>query len=134
MPDETVALSGPQRNFLGMELEAPMECSVYAPPAEGPIGEYQSYIATFPLIDQPEIFGLHQNADISFQQKETGDMLELIISLQPRASGSGAAGQQQQQQQLAARFMSMFALHTKRFDVFDAQTLIRTLAPWDVAC
>merc|ERR1712110_801844 len=43
----------------------------YSAPAEGPIDSYREYIQTFPLIDRPEIFGLHENADISFQQKET---------------------------------------------------------------
>jgi len=46
-------------------------------------------IATFPLIDRPEIFGLHQNADISCQTKETNAMLDVIISLQPRTGGGG---------------------------------------------
>ena len=36
-------------------------------PNQGPIDDYMAKIATFPLIDRPEIFGLHQNADISCQ-------------------------------------------------------------------
>ena len=104
-----------------------LDCAFrYGAPAEGPLDSYRSYIGTFPLIDQPEIFGLHQahpllspsffprpappscppppppglaltspplhqNADITFQQKETGEMMEAIISLQPRESG-GSGG------------------------------------------
>jgi len=62
----------------------------YGPPAEGEIDAYQTYIGTFPIVDRPEIFGLHQNADISFQQKETAAMLDIIVSLQPRTGGDGA--------------------------------------------
>jgi len=61
----------------------------YSPPIEGDVDSYRAYIATFPIVDRPEIFGLHQNADISFQQKETGEMLDTIISLQPRTGGGG---------------------------------------------
>jgi dynein heavy chain len=61
----------------------------YTPPGEGDIESYRAFIATFPIVDRPEIFGLHQNADISFQQKETGSMLDTIISVQPRTGGGG---------------------------------------------
>jgi dynein heavy chain len=61
----------------------------YGVPPEGPIDDYVAKISTFPLIDRPEIFGLHQNADISCQTKETNAMLEVIISLQPRTGGGG---------------------------------------------
>ena len=61
----------------------------YGVPPEGPIDDYVGKISTFPLIDRPEIFGLHQNADISCQTKETNEMLDVIISLQPRTGGGG---------------------------------------------
>jgi len=61
----------------------------YCAPPEGEIDSYRSFIGTFPLTDRPEIFGLHQNADITFQTKESLEMLETIISLQPRTGGGG---------------------------------------------
>lgn len=39
----------------------------YFAPADGPLKSYWEYIDAFPLIDKPEIFGMHQNADITFQ-------------------------------------------------------------------
>jgi len=63
----------------------------YCAPAEGELDTYRTFIASFPLIDSPQIFGLHQNADISCQTQETQAMLETIISLQPR-TGGGAGG------------------------------------------
>jgi dynein heavy chain len=39
----------------------------YFAPADGPLKSYREYIDAFPLIDKPEIFGMHQNADITFQ-------------------------------------------------------------------
>eukprot|EP00304_Pavlova_gyrans_P012708 CAMPEP_0206041750 /NCGR_PEP_ID=MMETSP1466-20131121/6142_1 /ASSEMBLY_ACC=CAM_ASM_001126 /TAXON_ID=44452 /ORGANISM="Pavlova gyrans, Strain CCMP608" /LENGTH=4121 /DNA_ID=CAMNT_0053416453 /DNA_START=38 /DNA_END=12403 /DNA_ORIENTATION=- len=62
----------------------------YAAPPEGPLDSYRKYISTFPLVDRPEIFGLHQNADISSQQKESKDILDAIIAVQPRTSSGGS--------------------------------------------
>ena len=63
----------------------------YCAPAEGDKDSYSAFIASFPLIDSPQIFGLHQNADITYQTKESTAMLETIISLQPRTGGGGGA-------------------------------------------
>jgi len=61
----------------------------YCAPPEGDIETYRNFISTFPLIDRPEIFGLHLNADITFQTKESTALLETVISLQPRSGGGG---------------------------------------------
>jgi dynein heavy chain len=61
----------------------------YCAPPEGDKQSYSDFISSFPLIDRPEIFGLHQNADITFQTKESTEMLDTIISLQPRSGGGG---------------------------------------------
>lgn len=61
----------------------------YAAPETGNLESYKKVIQTFPLIDSPEIFGLHVNADISYQTQESNKMLETVISLQPRAASGG---------------------------------------------
>ena len=43
-----------------------------------------------PLFDDPNIFGLHVNANVSFQRKENGTFMQTI--LQADRSGSGAGG------------------------------------------
>ena len=48
------------------------------------------YIRELPINDTPEIFGLHENANITFAQNETFSLLNGILLLQPKsASGSG---------------------------------------------
>jgi len=62
-----------------------------APSASGDLKSFRDYIASLPLTDVPEIFGLHRNADITFQKKETTTMTDTIVSLQPRSVPTGAA-------------------------------------------
>ena len=45
-----------------------------------------------PDIDNPEIFGMNDNADIAFQLQESVNMIEIILSVQPRTGGGGAGG------------------------------------------
>lgn len=44
---------------------------VYYAPDMNTIAEYRQYIDGLPLIDEPEIFGLHENANIAFQVYHT---------------------------------------------------------------
>ncbi|XP_008570797.1 PREDICTED: dynein heavy chain 1, axonemal [Galeopterus variegatus] len=56
---------------------------------------YLSYIKGLPLNDMPEIFGLHDNANITFAQNETFALLSAIIQLQPKSSSVGGQGREE---------------------------------------
>jgi dynein heavy chain len=43
--------------------------------------EFLSYIRELPLNPNPEVFGLHENAEITTKQSETIRILESIISI-----------------------------------------------------
>jgi len=45
---------------------------------------YLRYIRELPLAPKPEIFGLHENADITCDQNESYDLFGTVLSLQPR--------------------------------------------------
>ena len=48
------------------------------------------YIRGLPINDTPEMFGLHDNANITFALNETFQLLEAILLLQPKSSkGAG---------------------------------------------
>lgn len=46
-------------------------------------------IKGLPLVPEPEIFGLHANADITCDQTDTYTTFETVLSLQPRVSSGG---------------------------------------------
>lgn len=62
----------------------------YAPP-EGSYEDLRKYIDTLPLDDDPEVFGLHPNANITFQQKMTKELMDTVVMIQPRATGGKQA-------------------------------------------
>jgi len=62
---------------------------VYKIPTSESIDAYRNYIAGFPEIDSPEIFGLHPNADLTFRNKEANALLTQMGETQPKGGGSG---------------------------------------------
>ncbi|ESS70037.1 dynein heavy chain [Trypanosoma cruzi Dm28c] len=53
---------------------------------------YLDYIDSWPLNTNPEIFGLHENADITCARNETFETLEAIVALQGEATRKNALG------------------------------------------
>merc|ERR1711881_219035 len=51
--------------------------------------EVMHAIDTLPLTDTPEVFGLHQNADITYQTNSATTILDTILNIQPKDSGGG---------------------------------------------
>eukprot|EP00741_Cyanophora_paradoxa_P000409 tig00000404_g400.t1 len=62
---------------------------VYYAPEEAALGVYKKYIDELPYTDTVDIFGMHENANISFQRQETGKVIDTALSIQPRFSGTG---------------------------------------------
>ncbi|XP_024940673.1 dynein heavy chain 1, axonemal [Cephus cinctus] len=75
-------------------------------PADTKFDDYINYIKTFPLNDDPAIFGLHPNADISYAQAETYACLETLLALQPKEIGSAVASMEDVTSQLAKDILS----------------------------
>ena len=61
----------------------------FAPPT-GTMAETIEYFETLPLTDDPEVFGMHENANVTFNTNESLLLMTAILSLQPRSSGGGS--------------------------------------------
>lgn len=48
------------------------------------------YIGKMPGNDTPAIFGLHPNADLTFRLKESGEMIDTLLDIQPKEAGGGS--------------------------------------------
>ncbi|KAK9295362.1 hypothetical protein QLX08_010308 [Tetragonisca angustula] len=65
---------------------------VYSPsgkyycPVYNTLEEYEDFMETFSIIDDPEIFGMHENANIVYQLKEVQFALNTILEIQPQES------------------------------------------------
>jgi dynein heavy chain len=67
--------------------------NIYKIPHGGDKDVFKQFINALPAIDRPEIFSMHENADIVFQMQETNRMLETILYVQPRTTGNGGESQ-----------------------------------------
>uniref|UniRef100_A0A6Q2Z4C9 Dynein, axonemal, heavy chain 6 n=1 Tax=Esox lucius TaxID=8010 RepID=A0A6Q2Z4C9_ESOLU len=62
---------------------------VYYAPDMDCLSAYKTYIENLPLIDDPEIFGMHENANLAFQRKEAVTLIHTILEVQPRSAARG---------------------------------------------
>lgn len=56
------------------------DSGTYYAPTKGDYESYVDYIRDLPLIPHPEVFGLHENADITKDQKETQEVDDICQS------------------------------------------------------
>lgn len=66
--------------------------SYYAPPF-GPYSSYVTYIQGLPLQQPPSIFGLHENANITKDERDARFLLDSTLSTQPREAPVGGGGE-----------------------------------------
>lgn len=61
----------------------------YKVPMTKNLQDYIDYINGLPSTDTPEVFGLHANADITYQINTAKGILDTILNVQPKEGGGG---------------------------------------------
>ncbi|XP_036606051.1 dynein heavy chain 6, axonemal [Trichosurus vulpecula] len=83
------------------------DSGIYFAPLADSIQDFRDYIENLPLIDDPEIFGMHENANLVFQYKETNTFITTILDVQPRSvSGGGGKSNDEIVQELVTSVLS----------------------------
>lgn len=68
---------------------------IYYIPKVTELSQFVNYIEGLPLNPAPEVFGLHDNAEITTAQNQTLLLLESILSIQPRVSNSSGKNREE---------------------------------------
>ncbi|XP_070836417.1 dynein axonemal heavy chain 6 [Chaetodon trifascialis] len=64
---------------------------IYYAPETDELEQYKKYIESLPIIDDPEVFGMHENANLAFQRQETVTLINTILDVNPRSSARDGA-------------------------------------------
>jgi dynein heavy chain len=63
--------------------------SQYFAPRPGSLKALTTYFSSLPMTDDPVFFGMHENANVTFQTAESQALMATVLGLQPRTSGGG---------------------------------------------
>jgi len=74
---------------------------LYLSPPAGSVSAYRTAIAALPLDPHPNVFGLHENAEITCAQTETNELCQIMLSLQPKSSSGGGKSREEEIGQVA---------------------------------
>lgn len=95
------------------------------------IEDYVDYFDTMPTVDPPEVYGLHANADITYQTNKTLDILDTIISVQPKESAS--SGGETREAAVTRLVNDMLSRLPPPYDEFEVkQQLTKNITPMNI--
>ncbi|XP_030566728.1 dynein heavy chain 6, axonemal [Drosophila novamexicana] len=99
--------------------------SYYRDPQGKTLKEYATFVLGFPVLEDPEIFGMNQNANIVFQTKETEFFINTLLLGQPRsAADEGQAMENDLCQQIIAHIQSSLTNKIQREPIHDTLTVL----------
>ena len=80
------------QNGNDLENEIKIVFGNYEIPAYKELYEYQKYLKTLPSFDDPDIFGLNDNANIVYELKESGSFLNNLTNILPKEISNKSGG------------------------------------------
>ncbi|KAJ8938536.1 hypothetical protein NQ318_016906 [Aromia moschata] len=81
--------------------------------------DYIAYIETFAATDPPQAYGLHSNADITYQTNTTVAMFDQMLAIQPKESGGG--GGESRESVVTRQAKDMLSKLPKDYDPFEVK-------------
>ncbi|CAH1389658.1 unnamed protein product [Nezara viridula] len=105
----------------------------YKVPITRNIQGYADYINSLPITDSPEVFGLHPNADITYQINTANGILDTILNVQPKEGGSqGGETREAAVYKLADDMLRKLPKQYNSFEVRDALHRMGALLPMNI--
>jgi dynein heavy chain, axonemal len=104
----------------------------YKVPITKSLTQYVDYINSLPDYDTPEIFGLHSNADITYQINTAKGILDTILSVQPKEGGGGGESRESVVYQLAVDMLRKLPPQYNAFEVKEALNRMGAFAPMNI--
>jgi dynein heavy chain len=84
------------------------------------IASFRTAVEDIPMTDNPEVFGLHPNADLTVRLQQFGAMILTILETQPKTSGSsGGMSREESVNKSAEEFLSTMPANFDKEDVKD---------------
>nr|CAD7569561.1 unnamed protein product [Timema californicum] len=94
---------------------------------------YVDYINSLHATDSPEVFGLHSNADITYQINTAKGILDTILSVQPKEGGGGGGETRESVvYHLADDMLDKLPTQYNNFEVRDALQRMGALLPMNI--
>ena len=76
-------------SVLNINRFLPLCPQVYHPPSQdSSYSDVRKYIESLPAISTPQIFGMNDNAEKAFLEDQSKELIDSIISIQPRLATS----------------------------------------------
>ncbi|RHZ02207.1 hypothetical protein DYB26_000657 [Aphanomyces astaci] len=73
-----------------------------------------AYFESLPVHAAPEIFGMHENANVTFERNESWQMINIVLSLEPRdAGGTGGQSNDEKVLELAASIQTQLPMNLR---------------------
>ncbi|KAG8237935.1 hypothetical protein J437_LFUL017485 [Ladona fulva] len=105
----------------------------YTVPLTRNLQGYLDYINSLPSTDTPEVFGLHTNADITYQINTAKGILDTILNVQPKEGGSqGGETRESIVYRLAEDMLEKLPKQYNNFEVRDALQRMGPLLPMNI--
>ncbi|CAG9857423.1 unnamed protein product [Phyllotreta striolata] len=88
---------------------------------------YLDYINSLPATDSPEVFGLHANADITYQINTAKGILDTILNVQPKEGGGG--GGETRENVVYCLAEDMLEKLPKQYNGFEVKEALQRMGP-----